>query len=513
MPALAIAILAHGQISLTFSGTGAASRVDTVKATNLMTGETISLPGTTALVLSNKTGIEEMVMGPDAGIVFPNPASGSATFGLYVPTDEVVALSLSSLDGRLISSVNCRVQAGMHNFDIPMAEAGIYCLSVGTKGGANGYKILNLVNGSGNPICYLGRASTWSGLNGQLRPDSPQLKGAMTLYSLPYSAGDIILMRCKSGIYSTMLTDSPTVSKRYDVEFVGCTDAGANNYPVVKIGIQTWMAENLAYLPQVSPATGGSDGAPFYYVYDYNGSSTASAKSTPNYKVYGALYNWEAAKVSCPTGWHLPTDAEWTILNSYLGSAAGSMIKETGTVHWANPNIASNSTGFTALPGGNRSYPSSFVDQGVMAYMWSSTEGDATHAWVRIIANYDDGFGKYSVSRNRGYSVRCLAGPLAVLPTVTTAEVIAITDSTATGGGNVLSDGGSKVTSRGICWSTSPGPTVLNDRFSGGSGTGVYPATLYGLAAKTKYYVRAYATNSVGTAYGDEKQFVSGGGG
>lgn len=98
----------------------------------------------------------------------------------------------------------------------------------------------------------------------------------------------------------------------------------------------------------------------------------------------------------------------------------------------------------------------------------------------------------------------------AVLATVTTAAASAITATTATSGGNVTADGGASVTVRGVCWSTSSGPTIaLSTKTSDGTGTGVFTSSITGLTGVTTYYVRAYATNSVGTAYGNEVSFTS----
>ena len=95
------------------------------------------------------------------------------------------------------------------------------------------------------------------------------------------------------------------------------------------------------------------------------------------------------------------------------------------------------------------------------------------------------------------------------LPTVTTTSVTAITSSTATSGGNVSSDGGATVTARGVCWSTSHNPTISGSHTSDGTGTGSFTSNLTGLTTGTTYYVRAYATNSVGTAYGEEVSFTT----
>jgi len=94
----------------------------------------------------------------------------------------------------------------------------------------------------------------------------------------------------------------------------------SNTYATVDINGQCWMQENLAYLPSVSPSGAGNGVDPFYFVYGYDGSSVPTAKAEPNYSTYGVLYNYPAATAACPTGWHLPTDAEWlTLANNYNG--------------------------------------------------------------------------------------------------------------------------------------------------------------------------------------------------
>ena len=94
-------------------------------------------------------------------------------------------------------------------------------------------------------------------------------------------------------------------------------------------------------------------------------------------------------------------------------------------------------------------------------------------------------------------------------PTVTTDDISNITSSTATGGGNVTSDGGFTVTERGVCWNTSSGPTIANFKTIDSSGTGSFTSSITGLASSETYYVRAYAKNSITTTYGDEKVFMT----
>ena len=193
-----------------------------------------------------------------------------------------------------------------------------------------------------------------------------------------------------------------------------------NVYNWVKIGNQIWMAENLRYLPSVVGPRTDSYATPYYYVYGYDGTSVAAAKATANYKTYGVLYNWKAACNSCPDGWHLPSDAEWKELIDYLGgeSLAGGELKETGTTHWASPNTgATNETGFTALPGGNRYETGTIYDEdgkfysvGSYGSWWSATEYYAydSSAWCRYVRYDYSNVSRDYKGKDAGYSVRCV---------------------------------------------------------------------------------------------------------
>jgi uncharacterized protein (TIGR02145 family) len=163
-------------------------------------------------------------------------------------------------------------------------------------------------------------------------------------------------------------------------------------YKTVKIGEQVWMAENLAYKP-----TSGN-----YWAYDNEADNTA---------VYGYLYDWETALNVCPTGWHLPTDDEWTQLSDYLGGErnAGGRLKETGTTHWKSPNEeANNESGFTALPGGARILSGEILYVGDRGNWWSATELYTNYAWTWSLFYTPKGFYRSANSGMLGYSVRCL---------------------------------------------------------------------------------------------------------
>lgn len=180
-------------------------------------------------------------------------------------------------------------------------------------------------------------------------------------------------------------------------------------YLTVKIGQQEWMAENLAYLPVVSPSWDESDHSPYYYVYSYEGSQVEEAKSAANFSKHGVLYNWPAALAACPSGWHLPSDAEWKILTDFLGSYPGGKMKESGTANWkyASPS-ANNMSGFTALGSGVRYYHFDYFYLGEYAYFWSSTASEPAKAWYRRLNDINDNVFRTDGYKRLGMSVRCV---------------------------------------------------------------------------------------------------------
>ena len=189
------------------------------------------------------------------------------------------------------------------------------------------------------------------------------------------------------------------------------TDADGNVYATVIIGEQEWMAENLK-------TTKYNDGTDIPHVTDngawanlttgaycwYNNDQTAYGDT------YGALYNWYAVETGklCPTGWHVPTDAEWTQLTDYLGGddIAGGKLKATSG--WSNNGNGTDDYGFSALPGGSRGTYGSFYYVGYYGCWWSATERSTNYAWSRYMYYYDFDVYWSSNYKEYGFSVRCL---------------------------------------------------------------------------------------------------------
>jgi uncharacterized protein (TIGR02145 family) len=179
-------------------------------------------------------------------------------------------------------------------------------------------------------------------------------------------------------------------------------------YSTVLIGEQCWFSENCRYLPEVSPSSAGSETSPYYYVYGYEGSTVSEAKATSNYATYGVLYNWPAVMTEgiCPSGWHIPSDGEFTELTDFLGgeSVAGGKMKSSSG--WNNDGNGSNSSGFTGLPGGYR-YSGGFYDNGNVGHWWSASES-GSYSWLRKLSRYYDDVSRFYNDRNYGFSARCV---------------------------------------------------------------------------------------------------------
>ncbi|MCX6272817.1 MAG: hypothetical protein NTU44_16690 [Bacteroidetes bacterium] len=189
-------------------------------------------------------------------------------------------------------------------------------------------------------------------------------------------------------------------------------------YPTIQIGAQCWMQKDLNVGTMVTSTYAGSPHSDvsnngIIEKYCYN-------NDPANCAIYGGLYDWnemmqytttEGVQGICPNGWHIPTDAEWTILTDYLGgeAVAGGKIKEPGFTHWTAPNIgATNESGFTALGAGYRYYYGGFANLYYYAIFWSSSESSSTLGVGQNLDYYSAGATSYSSDESFGFSLRCV---------------------------------------------------------------------------------------------------------
>jgi len=519
--------------TITFNGTGESNTVDSVIVQNLTQGTMVTVPAGNVLNLSDvPNSIDQLTENKHAILVFPNPVQEESTVSFLAEQAGSTQINVFGIDGKKIVGISKYLSAGENSFRLSLPK-GAYAIRIAGNGYSYSAKVISQANTESKPeIDFIGNDVTDASVPQKNRSYVPQ---TVTITTMLYAEGDRLLYKGLSGNYCTIVTDVPTQSKTIVFTFVDCTDIDGNHYPVVQIGTQVWMLENLKTtryrngeaIGTTTPVTKSisSESAPKYQ-WAYNGDEYNASK-------YGRLYTWYVVKDSrniAPFGWHVASDAEWTTLENYLiangynydGTTTDNKIAKSlaNTTDWysysstgaiGNDLTKNNSSGFTALPGGCRVDGGAFGDVGYGGYWWSSTEGVTTHAWGRPLYYGSYGLYRYFTTKSYGFSVRCVRDSSAtiVIPTLSTTTASSITTTSATSGGDITDDGGAVVSARGVCWNTTGSPTITDNITNDGTGAGSFVSNITDLTANTLYYVRAYATNSLGTSYGNEVSFTT----
>jgi uncharacterized protein (TIGR02145 family) len=500
---------------ISFAGTGASTTVNTVLVENLTTGESLILNGDDTLHLTATVGIPPVeIENPSAMKIYPNPMNYYSTVEIFAPVEGDAIITIYELTGKPITQIHSYLENYKQEFRLSGLKNGLYLINV--TGDAFQFSGKLLCSGMPDGVPQIEKVNNTNGSHEEKTAKKESDETQNTVY-MKYTYGDRLKFTSISGNYSTVVTDIPLSDKTITFNFAACTDGNNNNYPVVKIGTQVWMAENLKTITY-------NDGSAIPLVTDsasWNNLNTPAycwnSNNEAEYKnLYGALYNWYTVNTGnlCPVGWHVPTDAEWIVLSDFLGGelVAGVKLKETGTGHWeCTETEPTNESGFTALPGGHQYDYGSFLSPGSSGFWWGSSESSATSAWSSRMSCYYDGISILDDrDKNFGFSVRCLMGePVPILPSVTTNDVSLVEQTTATCGGVATNLDGTPITARGVCWSTLSNPTIEDNKTIDGTGSGSFISSINNLLPGTTYYVRAYATNSDGTAYGNEVNFIT----
>jgi len=394
--------------SISFAGTG----LSTVKVQNLTTGVIVDVSAGDVLLLSTTTGIPEVNnMKSSRMKIYPNPMTDNSTLEILPPVAGDAVISVCDMTGKVLTQFKCYLENFMQEFSLSGIKNGLHVINVQGNGYQFSEKLLS--NGKSNGTASIVKISN-NILAVAEKKSIMDSKGAQGNVNMAYNTGERLKYTAVSGNYSTVMTDIPAVNKTVTFTFTECKDGDNNYYPVVTINTQVWMAENLkttkyrdgsTAIPLVTGNTDwGNLTSPGYCWYDNN---------IANKDTYGALYNWYTVNTGnlCPTGWHVPTDTEWTTLTTYLGgiSVAVGKLKETSTIHWLSPNTgATNESGFTSLPGCARGINGLFGSIGDYGSWWSLSEYDSADAWSRYWYHDDSEVGRSYDNKHYGFSVRCL---------------------------------------------------------------------------------------------------------
>jgi hypothetical protein len=256
-----------------------------------------------------------------------------------------------------------------------------------------------------------------------------------------------------------------------------------------------WITQNLGSNHQATAINDVTEASAGWY-WQFNrkqGYKHDGTTVTPAWTIMSIDENsdWLAVNDPCTLGlgssWRLPTSTEWSNVNSSGG--------------WTNWNDTWNSALKLHAAGALSYYDGSLSDNGVVGMFWSSSQTGYIYGSA-FRSYYEDCSIVPDFNKAWGFNIRCLTESLAPIPMVKTALPSNITQTSAKSGGDVTSTGDAPVTARGVCWSINDNPTIADSHTTDGLGTGVFESNITDLNPNSLYYVRAYATNSFGTAYG-----------
>ena len=397
-------------------------------------GDTTLYAPNTSLVLNYSLGIEDMMGAGNNALTiaqnYPNPFTEQTSVSIFMPNADQLQVSVTNLLGQRVAFYENSLAAGIHSFVFNPGADKYYILTATANGMVRAIKMVSLSKHAqkAGSLVYLGSEEV-----------QVEYKSTQDINGFGYSLGDQLrytgIAKSPSEITgSDVILDTPGNNKTYQFEITnGIPCIGeptviyeGKQYNTVLIGSRCWFKENL----NVGTRIDGVDemlenGLLEKYCYD---------DSEDNCDTYGGLYQWnemmqytttEGAQGICPTGWHIPTYAEWTSLGAFLegNGIAGGKMKEVGNDHWAAPNTgATNESGFTGLPAGYRAPNTlAFVDKGYLGHFWGSTSNSTNAIWCRLRYN-DDNLDPDDHIKEMSFSVRCVRDveiPCGGVPTVT----------------------------------------------------------------------------------------------
>jgi uncharacterized protein (TIGR02145 family) len=400
--------------TISFTGSGESTTVESVEAQNVTQGISTTVPSGDVLVLNVTTALKPLSAYSDGMQITSNSATGTSTVSFYAKQAGNARISVYGMDGRKLATLSQNLQKGTNSFQVS-SRTGVYVISVQGAGYALSGKMIGVSNNNSRPVI--------SFLGVQEKNIVSPLKSAEASASLAYTPGDIMLYKGISGNYASIVTDVPTDSKTVNFNFIECKDASGNYYATVKIGGQTWMAENL----KTTKFRTGADIQNITSDVDWANTATLSTPAwcyrdnmDSNNVIIGKLYNWWAANDTrniAPVGWHMPTRGEFDTLGKSLGGLdiAAAKLKEPSARYWvAMSEIpATNESGFSARGTGKRS-PSGVFNDPNYTYFWTSTDTNATNGISAFIMGDVDALNisginhTYYPGKKGGLSLRCI---------------------------------------------------------------------------------------------------------
>ncbi len=409
-------------IELTFTGESGASHVplSSVIIENITQGGDTVLNYPDTVITLGTVGI---VDGSDLNSFsvqqnYPNPFDAQTNIDIFLPEAGNIEIVVHNVIGKELISYGKNLNRGPHSFSFTPGNGEVYFLTARYTTGVKSIRMV-AVSSNNNQKCEL----NYIGSNSNI-VTYKSTKG------FQFTIGDQLKLIGNSLAGSDTIVDAPTTNYNYVFQYnssAACQGDtavvyGGQTYTTVGIGTQCWMKENLNIGVQINNGVDQTNNS-IIEKYCYNDNATLC-------DFLGGLYQWDemmnygSSSVKqgiCPWGWHVPTDDEWTTLVDYLGGAsiAGGKLKDSTFTHWTYPNTgATNSSGFTALPGGYHDIGMhSFYTVGENGVFLSSTEIASDTAWSRFMLYTSAQITRFDVFKSNSYSVRCMKDTCSPMPT------------------------------------------------------------------------------------------------
>jgi hypothetical protein len=390
-------------MTISFAAKGLSTVVNFVDVKNLTKGLRKPVMGNDKIRLKGTSGINDQAVKEGSVLINPNPMQDQTEISFYANQSGNATIEVFDISGKKVLQISNNLQQGTHKYELKDLKEGIYLINI--KGKSYQYRsklISNNVIQNQPVIKYLGSISVQN-----------ILRETMTIVDLSFSWGDTVRFIGSNATYTDTIIEVPTGSKTI----------------IFFYGKPTINTVTISMIKNNSAVSGGN-----------------------------------------------------------ITSDDGIPIKARGVCWSINPN-----------PKISDSKTSDGIGKGVFTSLITGLNLNTTY-YVRAYAINEEG---------AFYGNELSFTTVSDLPVLTTIDATSITQTTASSGGNIASEGGASLTSRGVCWSTSPAPTISNSKTNDGTAIGTYISALTGLTPNTTYYVRAYATNSFGTAYGNEDTFIT----
>ena len=493
-------------ITLTFTGvsnSGNYVRLDSVKIRNntRFWEETVIYPDSTFVI--PQVGIAAATDGAAVVVSHPNPYYGNTHVSVYVHENIDATLQLFTLSGQKVSERTATLQAGDNLFEIRTGAAQVYLFTVTTPQGRTTLKLLN--RGNNRETSILNTGSTILTDKRQCSNvfqigDVLKATGYTTFSGIVIASRNILRTPTESEQFALSF-DMPTMPALTTTAASGVTSTSAtlggnvttDGGMVVTARGVCWNTIGNATIRDAHISNGDGTGVFVSNLYSLTPSTTYYARAYATNAV-GTAYGNE---VSFSTSASLPTVGTSAMSNVTDSTAvSGGTVTRDGGSPVTSRGVCWDTAAFPTINGSHT------TDSSGVGSFTSSITGLTANTTYHVRAYATNAVGT-------AYGNEVTFSTSSLRPSVSTTAASHITTTTATAGGTVSSDGGSPVTSRGVCWDTAAYPTINGNHTSDSSGVGSFTSIITGLTANTTYHVRAYATNAVGTAYGNEVTFTT----